>query len=287
MITKNAYAKINLGLEITGRRDDGYHDVVSVMQLVDLHDTLVFSPAEGEITLDCDNPILAASAKSNLVWRAARMLQETSKTSKGAHIELQKRIPLAAGLGGGSSDAAATLLGLAELWGLSLSADELRNLAGVLGSDVAFFLDGPTALVEGRGDKVTPVPPPPSGWAVLVCQSYHVDNKTQRLYGTLERSDFSTGIIMRQLVASMRRGEFPSSSLLHNTFERAAYRVFEGLDNVRQAVVKAGGDDARLSGSGPTLYVLFAEAKEREARALTETLQKEGLRAFLTKLRET
>src|SRR5439155_21436222 len=101
-----------LSLEVTGQRDDGYHDIVSVMQLVDLHDTLIFCPSEGEITLNCDHPILAADAKANLVWRAARLLQETSKTSKGARIELQKSIPLAAGLGGGSSDAAATLLGL-------------------------------------------------------------------------------------------------------------------------------------------------------------------------------
>src|SRR5262245_10186958 len=118
MITRNAYAKLNLGLEITGRREDGYHDIVSVMQLVDLHDMLVFAPVEGrEITLDCDHPVLAAEGRSNLVWRAARLLQETAKNKKGAHIELRKNIPLAAGLGGGSSDAAATLLGLSELWG--------------------------------------------------------------------------------------------------------------------------------------------------------------------------
>jgi 4-diphosphocytidyl-2-C-methyl-D-erythritol kinase len=286
MITRNAYAKINLSLEVTGQRDDGYHDIVSVMQLIELHDTLTFSPSEGEITLDCDHPILAANPKGNLVWRAARLLQETAKTNKGARIELQKNIPLAAGLGGGSSDAAATLLGLCELWGLELSRSELLNLAGVLGSDVPFFLDGPTALVEGRGDRVTPLPSPPPCWVVLVCQPFHVENKTERLYGTLERSDFSSGIITRQLVAALRRGEFPTPSLLYNTFERAAYRVFEGLDDVRQAAVKAGGDDVRLSGSGPTLYVLFPEAKENEARALHEALQEEGLRAFATKIHD-
>src|SRR5262245_53161643 len=101
MITRNAYAKLNLGLEITGRRDDEYHDIVSVMQLVDLHDTLAFSPAEGEITVECDHPVLAAEGRSNLVWRAASLLRETVKANKGAHIELRKSIPLAAGLGGG------------------------------------------------------------------------------------------------------------------------------------------------------------------------------------------
>src|SRR5438874_2848471 len=106
MLTQNAHAKINLGLEVTGRREDGYHDIVSVMQLVDLHDTLTFTLLDGDddIVVDCDNPVLAAEGRSNLVWRAARLLQETARAGKGARIELQKRIPLAAGLGGGSSD---------------------------------------------------------------------------------------------------------------------------------------------------------------------------------------
>src|SRR6476661_2352141 len=227
MITRNAYAKINMGLEVTGRRDDGYHNLVSVMQLVDLHDTLQFSEGSGagsEITLDCDHPVLASQEKGNLVWRAARLLQETAHIAKGAHIELQKRIPLSAGLGGGSSDAAATLLGLCELWGVDLPAREMHNLAALLGSDVPFFLQGPTALVEGRGEKITPLPAP-KGFAVLVCKPFNVAKKTERLYGTLDRQDMSNGIITRQLAAALRRDEFPTASLQFNAFERAAYRV--------------------------------------------------------------
>jgi 4-diphosphocytidyl-2-C-methyl-D-erythritol kinase len=283
MITEKAYAKLNLGLEVTGRRDDGYHEIVSVMQLVDLYDTLTFAPSDEEITVDCDNPVLAAEGRSNLVWRAARLLQETARTGKGAAIELRKRIPLASGLGGGSSDAAATLRGLSQLWGVSLPKDQMRNLATMLGSDVPFFLDGEAALVEGRGDRVTPLPAPPPGWAVLVCQPFSVPNKTERLYGSLERHDMSAGIITRQLAAALRRGEFPSASLMYNAFERAAYRVFEGLDEARQQIVRAGGDDVRLSGSGPTLFVLFPEAQETQARTLHEALEGEGLRAFLVR----
>ena len=109
-------------------------------------------------------------------------------------------------------------------------------------------------------------------------------NKTERLYGSLERQDMSAGILTRQLVAALRRGEFPSASLMYNAFERAAYRVFEGLDEVRQKIVQAGGDDVRLSGSGPTLYVLAHEAQEQKARELYEHLQGEGLRTYITKL---
>ena len=288
MLTQDAYAKLNLGLEVTAQRDDGYHDLVSVMQIIDLHDTLTFAPSDGEVIVDCDHPILAAEGRSNLVWRAARLLQETAKVSQGARIELEKRIPLASGLGGGSSDAAATLKGLSELWELSLSHDEMRNLAAMLGSDVPFFLEGTTALVEGKGDRVTLISAPPPAWVVLVCEPYNVPNKTERLYGSLERHDMSAGIITRQLVAAIRRGEFPTASLRYNAFERVAYRVFEGLDDVRQKIVSAGGDDVRLSGSGPTLYVLFPEPEEERARALHETLLGDGLRSHLTNVkRET
>src|SRR5206468_3732842 len=145
---------------------------------------------------------------------------------------------------------------------LDLAEEEMRNLAGILGSDVPFFLDGPAALVEGRGDRVTPLSAMPPAWAVLACQPFNVRNKTERLYGTLERQDYSAGVITRQLAAAIRRGDFPPPSLLYNTFERAAYRVFEGLDDVRQQVARAGGDDVRLSGSGPTLFTLFLESEE-------------------------
>lgn len=285
MTTRNAYAKLNLSLEVIGRRDDGYHDIVSLMQLVDLHDTLHFTPTEdAEVTVDTEHPVLAAEGKANLVWRAARLLQETLRVKKGARIVIEKRIPLAAGLGGGSSDAAATLLGLAEVWGLSLSAEEMRNLGAILGSDVPFFLGGTTALVEGRGERITLLPPPPPGWAVLVSPPYRIERKTERLYGTLERHDMSKGILTRQLASALRRGEFPAASLQYNAFERVAYRVFEGLDDVRQAIIRAGGDDVRLSGSGPTLYVLFPEAQADKASTLQEELHSQGQRAFLAKL---
>jgi 4-diphosphocytidyl-2C-methyl-D-erythritol kinase len=125
------------------------------------------------------------------------------------------------------------------------------------------------------------LPPPPPGWAVLVSQPFRADKKTERLYGTLERHDMSTGVLTRQLAAAIRRGEFPSASLQYNAFERAAFRVFEGLDDVRQAIIRAGGDDVRLSGSGPTLYVLYPEAQEERARGLYDAMQAEGLRAFV------
>lgn len=281
IITRPAYAKINLSLEVIGRRDDGYHDIITVMQMVGLHDTLTFTPAE-DLTIRTDLPELASEGENNLVLKAARALREARQVQKGAHIILEKSIPLSAGLGGGSSDAAATLRGLNELWDLKLSRAELREITGDIGSDVPFFLGGPTALVEGRGERVTTVPSPPSCWVVLVFGRYELANKTQHLYNSLHKKDMSDGNTTRQLIASLLDGSFPGPNLLANTFERAAYNVFEGLDGVRRKVLLAGGREVHLSGSGPTLFTLFPPSHEARAKTLHQTLQSEGLEAYLT-----
>jgi 4-diphosphocytidyl-2-C-methyl-D-erythritol kinase len=282
MIQRTAYAKINLCLEVIARRDDGYHNIVSVMQLIDLHDTLTFTHAD-DLTTECDDPSLA-EGEANLVWRAARLLQESAGVASGARIELQKRIPTSAGLAGGSSDAAATLLGLCELWGLELSKGEMRYLAAQLGSDVPFFLNGPTALVEGRGERVTHLPATLPGWAVLVCQPYDLPNKTQRLYASLKKQDMTDGNTTRQLVHTILQEEFPRADLLHNSFQRAAFAIFGGLDQTAQLMLKSSGRDAHLSGSGPTLYTLFTAAQRSRAQALHDTLKAEGLNTYLTRL---
>ncbi len=282
MIQRNAYAKINLCLEVIARRDDGYHDIISVMQLVDLHDTLTFTHAD-DLTVECDDPTLAGG-ETNLVWRAARLLQESAGVAAGARIELHKRIPTSAGLAGGSSDAAATLLGLCELWDLKLSKGELRYLASRLGSDVPFFLNGPTALVEGRGERVTHLPATLPGWAVLVCQPYHLPNKTQRLYASLKKQDMTDGNTTQQLVHTILREEFPRADLLHNSFQRVAFAMFAGLDQTAQIMLKSSGRDAHLSGSGPTLFTLFTAAQRSRAQATYDTLHAQGLNTYLTRL---
>jgi 4-diphosphocytidyl-2-C-methyl-D-erythritol kinase len=282
MLTRNAYAKINLSLEVTSKRADGYHEIASVMQLVDLHDTLTFSAAD-EIQVECSDPLLGAVGENNLVWRAAKALREAAGVDKGTQIEVAKRIPVSAGLAGGSSDAAATLLGLAELWDLGMGEGELRQIASMLGSDVPFFLDGPTALVEGRGERVTPLSALQAAWLVLVSPPYRIAGKTRRMYESLSKQDLTNGAITRLLAATIHRGEFPSPSLLYNAFERSAYRLFEGLDGLRQTMVETGADHVHLSGSGPSLFLLYPQDEEQQAQAIHETLQAEGLRTFLTR----
>ena len=285
LTTHHAFAKLNLTLEIIGRREDSYHDITSVIQAIDLHDTLQFAPAEeGVLTLECDNPALSSEGEANLVLKAARLLQQATGTNSGAHITLQKCIPLSAGLGGGSSDAAATLLGLTDLWSLRLGKRDLLDLAAALGSDVPFFLEGPTALVEGRGEHITRIPSPPPGWAVLVCPQYALKDKTKRLYAALTRADLSEGIATHRLIAALVAGGFPDSSLLYNAFERVAYNIFDKLLTTRQLFMRASGRDVHLSGSGPTLYTLYPASQEAHARRLHANLEAAGLQTFLTQL---
>ena len=148
-----AHAKINLTLEVLGKRDDGFHDIVSIMQTIDLHDDVTLKRAD-DITLTCDDPDLAG--EDNLALVAARKLKEVTGVDRGVDITLQKHIPVAAGLGGGSSDAASVLNGLNDLWELELELGALEEIATEIGSDVPYFLSGGTALVQGRGEHVVP-----------------------------------------------------------------------------------------------------------------------------------
>lgn len=285
VLNRPAWAKINLCLEIIGRRDDNYHDITSVIQAINLHDSLDFVLTDnGEITLDCDDPALTAEGEGNLVLKAARLLQKSEGVTWGAHITLRKRIPMSAGIGGGSSDAAATLLGLSDLWDLRMRKGDLVEMAASLGSDVPFFLEGTTALVEGRGERVTRIPSPPPGWAVLVCPRYDLKDKTKKLYSSLTHNDLSEGIVTHRLIAALVAGRFPDSSLLFNAFERAAYSMFGNLLGTRQVMARASGRDVHLSGSGPTLFTLYPDSQQAQAARLHSALLDANQRAYLTRL---
>ena len=275
-----APAKINLTLEVLGRRTDGYHEITSVVQAVSLYDTLTFTAtAGGTITVECADPALAAQPQANLVWRAARLLQQARSVPGGARITLEKGIPLAAGLGGGSSDAAATLQGLNTLWGLDLAPAELHNVASLLGSDVPFFLQGGTALIAGRGEQVTPLRPLAGGWFVLVTPPLVVPDKTALVYSLLRPYEYTKGVITGRLAAALATGQLPPPTLFYNGMEDASFRAFEALDEVRQQIGAAGGDAVRLTGAGPSLYMYFAA--EEPAQALAAALAAVGLPVHL------
>ena len=277
-----AYAKINLSLEITGKRDDGYHEIKTVMHTIDLADRLTFSQAE-RTSLQCDQPSL--EDEHNLVLRSCKLIQEYTGYQGGAAIALQKRIPIAAGLGGGSSDSAATFKALNELWETNLEGSELEELALQLGSDIPFFLNGACALAQGRGENLSPLPPVPGMWAVVATPSSEITDKTARLYSLLGESDFSDGSATVELAERIRDGSVTLHDIRDagmNTFERVARQVFSGSDGLAERFLNAGAGFVRLSGSGPSLFTLTDD--EEMGRHLLSRVASEGVEAHLARL---
>ncbi|MBI2936305.1 MAG: 4-(cytidine 5'-diphospho)-2-C-methyl-D-erythritol kinase [Chloroflexi bacterium] len=259
-----------------GRRKDGYHEIVTVLQTVSLWDELSFAEAP-TLRLECDEEAL--QGEENLVYKAARLLGEESGTNRGALITLRKGIPVAAGLGGGSSDGAATLNALNDLWEIGLDRSRLLSLASRLGSDVPFFVDGGTAMARGRGDQVVPLRPLPEMWLVLLHPPLHLAKKTATLYNALMQGDYTGGEATAALAAKIGQGLAPAVDDLVNVFERVAYRLFPGLETYRQRFLEAGAHKVHLAGSGPTLFCLAED--EAAGRRLAERLGEEGLNAHL------
>lgn len=255
MLTFEAPAKINLTLEVLGKRPDGFHEIRSVMQSVDLCDTLTFAPAD-ETTISCDMP--GWSAERSLVSRAIELLREKSGCTRGLSIDITKKIPLMSGLGGDSSDAAAAIKGLNELWGLGMTAESLAGIAPELGSDVTFFLRGGTALATGRGEVITPLPSIVETWFVLVLPEIHENiGKAARMYRSLGASHYTDGKITEKLAGTIKHGDPVSDSLLFNTFENIAYDDFVIRHVYVEHLEKLGASRVHLAGSGPALFVLF------------------------------
>ena len=276
-ISTLAPAKINWTLEVLGRRPDGYHEVRTILQTVDLCDRVRVSPA-ADLELVLAGPIGQASAplnampsSENLAYRAAALLRDRAGgRSLGARIELEKAIPAGAGLGGGSSDAAATLRALDRLWGLSLPPAELARLGARLGADVPFFLFGGTALGRGRGDEVTPLADVASRRFLLVVPRRRPARKTAAMYAHLRPEHFSGGEASERLAAAISRGVAPSEDDILNTFEVI---VAEMLPEAAAAAERCQGLGLRphLAGSGPAQFVLLPPDVEsaplREAAA--------------------
>jgi len=277
MLTVQAPAKLNLTLEVLAKRRDGFHEIRSVIQAINLCDTLRFGLSQ-RIEFKSDMPDWIA--EESLVSRAASLLQETTGYTKGAIVEVEKRIPLVSGLGGDSSDAAAVLRGLNELWGLGLSREELLEMAPQLGSDVAFFLYGGTALLEGRGERVTPLPLLPHWWVVLVMPSVPREiGKTKRLYDSLKPRHYTDGQITSKLVDRLRGGGAFTPSLLFNTFENVTFTRSSELNVYRSHIIKIGAINVHLAGSGPALFSLVKD--RAEAEDLHVRLQQQGMECYL------
>jgi 4-diphosphocytidyl-2-C-methyl-D-erythritol kinase len=267
-LTRFAPAKVNLTLEVLRRRPDGYHDICTVMQRLTLADRLDLSPAP-HLSVECDRPEL--EGPENLVWRAAELLQRCTGTRRGAALRLTKRIPIAAGLGGGSADAAAALEGLVALWDIDLSRERLVDLAAELGSDVPFFLHpSPSALAEGRGECLSALPPLARRWLVLV--KPEVGISAAAVYKAFPPERWSDGRRTRAwLDQAWQQSTVPPP---FNDLEAVALQVEPRAASARSALLAAGAPGALMSGSGSTYFALFTNADE--ARLVSRRLRDMG-----------
>lgn len=277
-LTIAASAKINLTLEVLGKRTDGYHEIRSVIQTLKFGDTLQFSPGK-DIELKSKSP--GWIAEQSIVAKAVKLLQDATGSQKGATIDVIKRIPLMSGLGGDSSDAAAVLLGLNRLWELHLSVEKLQELAQQLGSDVSFFLHGGTALMEGRGERITLLPSLPHRWVILIIPNVpRLPGKTREMYGRLQPAHYTDGSITEKLVSDLETGKDFNTSALFNTFENVTFTRGTELTTYQSHIRKIGAPNIHLAGTGPALFILLD--KKPEAADLLLRLKNQGMATYLT-----
>lgn len=274
-----SFAKINLGLEVLGKRPDGYHEIRTLFQAVDFHDLLDFAPLDsGSIQVEGDDPSVPWDER-NLIHKAALLLRERAGAGAGVRIRVSKRVPAGAGLGGGSSNAAVTLHGLNLLWGLGLDKKALADLAGRLGSDVTYFLEGGLCLGQGRGEAISPLDDLPRMFGVIVLPPVvSLTAEVYRLYRPVLTSEDKDSKISRFL-QSREVGS------LENSLERTVFRLYPQLQDIKRFFQSRGAVLSLVSGSGSAVFGLFGsrdeaergwtEAQKRHPSVLVETLSRD------------
>ncbi|MBN3524332.1 4-(cytidine 5'-diphospho)-2-C-methyl-D-erythritol kinase [Paenibacillus apiarius] len=257
-VYEKAPAKINLLLDVLRKREDGYHDVEMVMTMVDLadrlemdelpRDTIIISSQAGYIPLD----------EKNLAFQAAKLIKERYEVKQGVYIHLDKKIPVAAGLAGGSSDAAATLRGLNRLWRLGISDEELQRLGAELGSDVPFCVTGGTAIARGRGEKLEMIENPPQCWVVLAKPPINVS--TADVYGRLRVQHIQEHPSLAGMLQAIQGQDFHAlCESLGNVLEDVTLPMHPQVQQLKEAMEKLGAEGVLMSGSGPTVFGLVSK----------------------------
>jgi 4-diphosphocytidyl-2-C-methyl-D-erythritol kinase len=277
--TLPAFAKINWRLHVMGRRAEGFHELRTIFQTVTLHDKLTFTASDDEqLSLTCDDPSIPVDER-NLVLRAAVALREKYKIREGASLHLEKRVPVEAGLGGGSSDAAVALLGLAHLWRTKTDGEELAEIGARLGADVPFFLTGGTALGTGLGTEIEPLADVTAEHLLIIKPRAKVS--TAEAYKALQRPALTKE--SRDIILSISRAEAriwdSLPEVLHNDFEPAIYQLFPEIARARDQLIEQGARGALLCGSGASVFGIF-ENGEALGRARSVLEREPGWRVF-------
>ncbi|QOY37457.1 4-(cytidine 5'-diphospho)-2-C-methyl-D-erythritol kinase [Anaerobacillus isosaccharinicus] len=253
-ITIKAPAKINLSLDVLHKREDGFHEVEMIMTTVDLADRIELTMLEeNKIVVDVSEGFVPSDNR-NLAYQAAQLLKDKFHVQKGVRIAIQKNIPVSAGLAGGSSDAAATLRGLNQLWNLGLSLDELAGLGAQIGSDVSFCVYGGTALATGRGEKIKHISAPPPCWVILAKPPIGVS--TAEVYRNLMVDDLTHPNIKNMVAAIEERQYQEICQQLGNVLETVTFKLYPEVQRIKDQMIRFGADGVLMSGSGPTVFGL-------------------------------
>jgi 4-diphosphocytidyl-2-C-methyl-D-erythritol kinase len=255
MITKASPAKVNLYLRVIRKREDGYHDILSLMQRISLCDELTFSPNRGGIVLHCPGTSLPED-EDNIVYRAALAFFSSIGKSPGVEITVRKRIPIAAGLGGGSSNAATTLMTLNEMYGLPLTYDQLIKIGTVIGADVPFFILRKTAWASGIGERFSESSILPTFWYVLINPGFEISTK-------LVYQGLNLGLTKPGINYSIPRFSTQEDVIdgLANDLEKVTVKLHPVLDEIKTLLRKNGARGALMSGSGPTIFGVFTDGE--------------------------
>ncbi|HEX8289711.1 MAG TPA: 4-(cytidine 5'-diphospho)-2-C-methyl-D-erythritol kinase [Pyrinomonadaceae bacterium] len=261
--TLPSFAKINWNLRVLGKRDDGFHELCTVFQTVSLHDSLTFAEAE-KITFTCDDAAIPVN-EENLVVKAAYALREKFGIKGGSAVHLEKRIPSPGGLGGGSSNAATALIGLAKLWNIKIGIKELAQLGEQIGSDVPFFFYGGTALGTGRGTEITPIEDAEEKFLLIVAPQISVSTRDAFARLNAPRlTNFDSKSILKICRNEAENFRF-NQAQLKNDFESSVFALQPEIRRVKEKLLECGAIQANLSGSGASVYAIFENEETRQA----------------------
>lgn len=278
IVKRKAYAKINLGLDVIRKREDGYHEVRMIMQNIGLCDELTFEKQPEGITLKIDRVDLPTDG-NNLIYRAARLLKEEYGITEGVRIRLKKQIPIAAGLAGGSTDAAAVFHGMNRLFGLGMSAEKMCELGVRIGADVPYCILGGTALAEGIGEKLTSLPDAPK--AIVLLAKPDISVSTKDVYGNLHVEELKVHPDIDGMTKAVIRHDLDGIlERMDNVLENVTIRQYPVIDEIKNFMKDQGAFRALMSGSGPTVFGIFE--RQEQAAAAYLALKKTGLAKDLT-----
>jgi len=274
-----ARGKINLTLDVIGKRPDGYHDLEMIMQTVELHDDVLIMESENGIEVSCENS-LVPNGESNIAYKAAQKLLDYKNVNAGVKINIIKRIPVAAGMAGGSSDAAAVLHGINELYNLHLSLNELKAIGKEIGADVPYCLQGGTMLAQGIGEILTPLNPFNNIDIVLIKPKIEVS--TAWVYKNLHINEIIHRPNTKEVIEGLNKGDiYKVTQYFGNILEGVTIKEYPVIEEIKQLLLENGAIGSLMSGSGPTVYGIFENS--HKARRAIDKLNENNFDCYLTK----